>query len=143
MQFLAVAFIAAGIIGYEILLIRLYAITQWHHFAFMVISIALLGFGVSGTALSLVRPWAIRRLALVWPANAFLFGLCAVAGFALAQRLTVNPMELAWNPALFARVGLIYLLLMLPFFFGANCIGLTFAAFGRSSGRIYRFDLVG
>ncbi|MDX1711559.1 MAG: SAM-dependent methyltransferase, partial [Rhodovibrionaceae bacterium] len=47
------------------------------------------------------------------------------------------------NPALFARVGLIYLLLMLPFFFGANCIGLTFAAFGRSSGRIYRFDLVG
>ena len=61
MPLVAVSFVAAGGIAYEILLMRLYAIVQWHHFAFMVISIALLGFGLSGTVLALARGWALRR----------------------------------------------------------------------------------
>jgi hypothetical protein len=46
-SYLAVAVISAATLAYEVLLVRLFAIVQWHHFAFMAISIALLGFGAS------------------------------------------------------------------------------------------------
>jgi len=52
--FLAVALLSAGVLAYEVLLARLFSIVQWHHFAYMVISIALLGYGASGAFLALV-----------------------------------------------------------------------------------------
>ena len=48
---LGVALISLAALSYEVLLTRLFAIIQWHHFAYMVISLALLGFGASGTLL--------------------------------------------------------------------------------------------
>ena len=54
-QFVAIGLISAAILAFEVLLMRLYAIVGWHHFAYMMISIALLGFGASGTALALAR----------------------------------------------------------------------------------------
>ncbi|HSR73097.1 MAG TPA: hypothetical protein VLL72_12015, partial [Kiloniellales bacterium] len=42
-----------------------------------------------------------------------------------------------------AGLSLAYLLLMVPFFCAANCIGLAFLRFGGAIGRIYRFDLTG
>ena len=56
----AVSLLSAAAIAYEILLTRLFAIALWHHFAYMVISLALLGYGASGTFLVFVRQ---RRLA--------------------------------------------------------------------------------
>ena len=47
MIYLAVATLSAAVLAYEILLMRLLAIVQWHHFAYMVISIALLAFAMS------------------------------------------------------------------------------------------------
>ena len=43
--FLAVALLSAGALAYEVLLARLFSIVQWHHFAYMIISVALLGYG--------------------------------------------------------------------------------------------------
>ena len=51
----AVATISAAVLAYEVLLVRLFSITGWHHFAYMIISIALLGFGASGSILALAR----------------------------------------------------------------------------------------
>jgi len=44
----AIAVISASALAYEVLLMRLFSIIQWHHFAYMIISLALLGYGVSG-----------------------------------------------------------------------------------------------
>jgi hypothetical protein len=38
-------------LAYEVLLLRLFAIVQWHDFAYLVISLALLGHGLSGTVI--------------------------------------------------------------------------------------------
>ena len=48
---LALALLSASALGYEVLLLRLLSIIQWHHFAYMMISVALLGYGAAGTAL--------------------------------------------------------------------------------------------
>ena len=47
--------VSAGSLAYEILLMRLFSIIQWHHFAYMVISIALLGYGASGTFVTIFQ----------------------------------------------------------------------------------------
>ena len=77
---LAIAAVSAGILGYEVLLMRLFAIVQWHHFAYMVISVALLGFGASGTVLALAQDRLKPRFVLVFAVAAALFGITAVAG---------------------------------------------------------------
>ena len=58
----AITVISAGILTYEILLTRLFSIIHWHHFAYMIISIALLGYGTSGSFLTLTRTFWRPRL---------------------------------------------------------------------------------
>jgi hypothetical protein len=52
----AISVISAAAIGYEILLMRFLSIIQWHHFASLIISLALLGCGASGIFLALTQP---------------------------------------------------------------------------------------
>jgi len=84
---LAVALISAAGIAYQIVLMRILSIAQWHHFAYMVISLAMLGFGASGALLALLRQsFAGReRLMLWWSALA----LCAAvpASYAISQHV--------------------------------------------------------
>lgn len=143
MLLLAISLISAGAIGYEILLMRLYSIVQWHHFAFMIISIALMGYGASGTFLAISRARLVRHFLPAWRVSAVLFGVSAYGGFALAQRLDFNPLEITWEPRQLLLLGATYILLLLPFFFAATCIGLAFARFGERIGRIYAADLGG
>ncbi|MFQ5774045.1 MAG: hypothetical protein ACE5GS_05980 [Kiloniellaceae bacterium] len=143
MPLAAISVVSAGVIGLEVLLMRLYSIWQWHHFAYMIISIALLGYGASGTFLALTRRWLLPRFLAAWQANAALFGLTAVAGYALARRLPFNPLELPWDPRQALYLSATYLLLMVPFFCAANCVGLAFIRYGGSIGRVYRYDLMG
>ncbi len=140
---LAVATVSAAILAYEVLLMRLFAIVQWHHFAYMIISIALLGFGASGSFLSLAGAWLKPRFTAAFAASAALFGITALAAFALGQRLPFNALEVVWDPGQLLYLLALYALFTLPFFCGATCIGLAFARFGPRIPRIYRYDLTG
>ena len=143
MPLIAISLVSGGVIAFEVLLMRLYAIGQWHHFATLIISIALLGYGASGTFLALTRGWLLGRFLTAWQVNAVAFGLTAPLGFALARNFIVNPFELAWDPVQAITLSWIYLVLMVPFFCTANCVGLAFMRFSDRVGRVYRFDLVG
>ncbi len=139
----AVAAISAAILAYEVLLMRLFSIIGWHHFAYMIISIALLGFGASGTALALTQDRLIRHFHAVFAAGAGLFATTAVLSFAAAMRLPFNALAIVWDARQLLWLGLTYLLLILPFFFGGGAIGLAFSRFSHEIGRVYAFDLIG
>jgi spermidine synthase len=139
----AISVVSAAILAYEVLLMRLFAIVQWHHFAYMVISIALLGFGASGTFLALAQARLKPHFVAVFAVSAALFGVAALAGFALGERVPFNALEVVWAPAQLLYVLALYLLFTLPFFCGATCIGLAFACYGGRIGRIYCADLTG
>ena len=143
MQLAAVALISAAILAYEVLLARLFSIIQWYHFAYMVISIALLGYGGSGTFIALARERMAPRAGPAFAVLAALFGVSAIACFALAQRLPFNPLEIVWDPTQLLLLLALYALLTVPFFCGAACIGLALACFDLPVGRIYRADLLG
>ena len=74
---------------------------------------------------------------------ATLFGVSAVACFALAERLPFNPLELIWDPRQILYLGALYAVLIVPFFCGAVCVGLALACFAEPVGRIYGADLLG
>ena len=139
----AIALISAAVLAYEVLLMALFSLVQWHHFAYLVVSIALLGFGVSGSLLV----FGARRLETHYrgfaTGQAILFALAAIICFAIAQRLSFNPEELIWDRGHWLRLALVMLLLMLPFLFAANLIGLTLIVYRQRLARIYAADLLG
>src|SRR6266498_1669841 len=141
--FLAIALLSAGALAYEVLLTRLFSIVQWHHYAYMVISIALLGYGASGALLAVVGDRLRRHLGAAFAAGAALFAVSAVTSFAVAERLPFNPLAVIWEPRQLLFLFILYALFALPFFGAATCIGLALTAFPERIGRIYRYDLIG
>ncbi len=139
----SIALISAAALAYEILLMRLFSIIQWHHFAYMMISLALLGYGASGTFLALGRRWLAGHFWLAYVVNAVLFGISAVVCFRLAQSVPFNALEVLWDPQQPFWLMLVFLLLLIPFFCAANCICLAFGEFSTRVHRVYCFDLVG
>lgn len=140
---LAVALLSAAALGYEVLLTRMLSIIQWHHFAYMIISVCLLGYGVAGAVALLAENWLLARFRVAFSVSAALFGISAVGCFLLTQRVGFNPLEILWDPEQPWRLGLIYLLLLVPFFFAALTFCLAFARFPDQVSRIYAVDILG
>jgi spermidine synthase len=143
MPTIAIALMSAALLAHEVLLIRLFSIVQWHHFAHMAISIALLGYGASGTFVALMRDRLRRHVATAFALGAAGFGVTAIASFAVAERLAFNPLAVIWDPSQLLYLVAYYLLFGAPFFCGATCLGLALASFPEGIGRIYRADMMG
>ena len=125
------------------LLVRLFAIVQWHLFAYLAISVALLGFGVSGAFLAVFKDWVEPRAATVFTLCATIFSATAPVAFLLSQSLPFNALEVVWAPSQLLYVGVIYILLAVPFTAGATCIGLAFLKSTAAPGRVYLWNLLG
>jgi hypothetical protein len=140
---LAIALVSAGALAYQLLLMRWLAIAHWQPFAVMIISLALLGHGASGTWLALRLEPAKRRFDTLFPLCALLFALSAAATLWLARVIPFNGLELVWNPHQLLWLSALYLCLSLPFFFAASCFGLAFARYGERIPVLYGADLLG
>ena len=120
---------------------RMFSIEQWHHFAYMIISVALLGYGASGTFLCFARELLLARFPAAFAALAGLFGISAPAAFAIAARVPLNTLEIVWDGTQQLYLLAVSGLLATPFFFAASAIGLTLAR--GDVFRVYLSDLVG
>ena len=140
---ISVALLSAALLGYEVLLMRAYSIMQWHHFAYMIISLALLGLGASGTVTTLCSKWLVRHFPMVFIAGICLFGVSALASLAAIQGLAFNPQELLWGWRQLGVMTLSYLLLAVPFFFGSGAIVIAILRFRARLQRVYGADLIG
>lgn len=139
----AVAALSAAALGYEVLLLRLFAIIQWHHFAYLAISVALLGIGAAGTFVTLSRRWLLALYPYSFIFAAAAFAVAAVACFAAAERVPFNALEIAWNPQQFLGLAAIYVLLFVPFFCAATALCIAYTSFGRHIPQIYAADILG
>ena len=140
---LAVGLVSAAAVAAQIVLLRLFSIVQWHHYAYLVISLALLGYGAAGTFVTLAQRRLVRRPARSISLAMAAFGASCVPVFLLAQEVTFNPEEMLWRPVLAVRLTAIYLLLAVPFFFAATAIALSLRIWPARAGRIYAADLTG
>ncbi|HJW47268.1 MAG TPA: hypothetical protein VJ484_12380 [Lysobacter sp.] len=144
----AIALISAAALAYQLLLMRWLAIAHWYPFAAMIISLALLGHGASGTWLSLwlrgrSPVWLGARFDAAFAGCALLFALTAALALAIAGAIPFNGLELVWNPHQLLWLSALYLVLAVPFFFAASCFGLAFARHGERIPLLYGADLLG
>jgi hypothetical protein len=139
---LAVALLSASTLAYEILLVRVFAIEQFHHFAYMAIGVAMLGFGASGTFLALAGPGR-ERAGRWFTWAALLTPVALVASATLVHRVPLDATQLAWDVWSWPRLALIYLLLAAPFAAGALAILLALTLEPDRVGALYGASFLG
>lgn len=143
--YFSIALLATGVIAFELVLMQIFSITQWYHFAYMIISVAMLGFGAAGTCLSLLESWLLDRYKTLFPSLLFLCGITMAVVVDLSNWSFVRfDTYLIFTD--FQQVGrliLTYLLFFIPFFLAALAIGLTFIRYVRQIGALYFADLFG
>lgn len=139
---LAVALLSAGTLAFEITLTRIFAVAQWYHFAFMAVSVALLGFGASGTALTLWDEPAKSPERWMAPLSGA-FAVTLLTGYLIVNYVPFDSYRIAWEPMQFVYLTVYYLALTAPFFFAGLVIGALLAAAEYPVNRIYAANLAG
>ncbi len=134
---LGLALIAAGTLLAEVTLTRLFSIGLFHHFAFLVVSTALLGTGFAGVLVSVGRGrWHPGHCALT-------FALALPICFSLCQWLEPEPL-LTTGSAASALTGMaVYALLGVPFFLGGLSVARLLTARAEQAPKLYAADLIG
>jgi len=140
---LVVFLVSAALIAYEILLFKLFAIRYWHHFAALIVSIALIGFGASGTFIFLFRRRLEGRFRTVLYLAPFLMVLSVWGNLFLGGRIAFNPLMIIWQPREALGLFALSLVLLVPFFIGAVCVGLSLAVCTGEIHKIYFANLAG
>jgi len=135
--YLGLFLISLATLSLEISLIRLFSISLWYHFAFLVVSIAMLGLAAAGTFLS------IKNLKNPLLISSILFSLTTIIGLTIINYFPFDPFKAAINPWYVSILLLYYILLGLPFFFSGIIITFILTKFQSLSGRIYFFNLAG
>jgi hypothetical protein len=141
--YLGLALLSAAALAFEIILTRLFSVTQWYHFAFLAISVALLGYGASGTALTLVPRWGelptTRRASML----AVLFAASVMGASLSLNHLPFDSYRIAWERIQILYLVLYYLALTVPFFCAGLVTGMLLTAHAGMASRIYAANLLG
>ncbi len=126
-------------LAYEITLTRIFSISLSYHYAFMIISIAMLGIGASGTALSLFPRLKNSRADI----ETLFLAVSIPASYLLSTSIPFDPATLLWAKTQLLCIILYYLVLSIPFFFTGLIISKALASFSETSGLLYGGDLLG
>ena len=137
----AVIFVSScASLAFEVALTRVFSITLSYHFAFMIVSIAMLGYAASGTFLTL-HP-AMREPSRIGDYT-LLLGIAITGGYLLANLVPFDQARLPWEKSQLLYLLLYYLTLALPFFCCGLIIATAFSAGSERSGLLYGADLTG
>src|SRR5256885_10391649 len=116
----------------EVGLTRIYSASIWYHFAFVAISVALLGWRLGGFTVHLlkrVKPMSMNAAALVTLLYAGAIPLCL-------WLLVRYPFDMD-------RLPLYFLAPLLPFFLAGMALSIIFDLHRAVAGTLYFYDLVG
>jgi len=138
--------IAGTAVGVEIALTRFFAVASWSEYGYWVISIAMMGFAVSGVVMVLGRQVFLRHATWLLPSLPIAMLLTGALGWIGTTANGFNPLELQ-NPATaMPQIGNIalYYAALFPFFFLAGfAVSLNFVVHANQVGRVYGYDLLG
>ena len=137
-----------GALALEVVLTRIFSVTMWYHFAFLAISMALMGSAMAGVFLYFFPRLTQPETAQKWIGRASVALAVAVPiVFLIYLRIPFRPVLMNRDGAFSAEqigwLALIYLLLTIPFFLSGSVLALTLAGWPNDAGKIYAADLIG
>lgn len=141
--YLSVGLVAGAVIALQICIMRIFSVGSWAHFGSLVVSLAMLGFGLTSAVMCIAKDWFERHWQGVAAASLFLFGPLMVAANLLAQQIPFNAIFLISDPTQKWRLFGNFILYMLPFLAGAFFLGTVFLKAQKIFGRVYFADLTG
>ena len=125
----------------ELALTRLFSVVLFYHFAFLAISIALLGLGGGGVFAYVAKTWLAR-----WDTRTLGARIAVLNALLLPVVLQVDlrvPVALALTLGNFARLSVLYLVSALPFFLTGLFLSVLFARRTSGIAQLYAADLAG
>ncbi len=138
---IAVALMSFSALLLELGLTRLFSVVLFYHFAFLAISIALLGLGAGAVFACLRREWLAQ-----WPVERLGTVLCAANAcfiFAVLEVVLHSAVSLTLNWPNFWRLTALYLASAVPFFITGLLFSIVFARHPARITQLYGADLLG
>lgn len=135
-----IGLLSATVLVFQVALTRLFSIAQFYHFAFLVVSLALLGFGASGSLLAA----GSRLRGAGWRAVYVLaFGPATVGAYVLINRWAFDSYAIAWDRAQVWRLLGNLLGLAVPFTLAGALIGALLSDPDRAASTVYGANMIG
>ena len=117
--YFAVGLAAGAVIALQIDVMRVFSVGSWAHFGSLVVSLAMLGFGLASAAMTVAKDWFARNWRWTATVSLALFGPLAVAANLYVQFFGFNAIFLVSDPAQKWRLLAIFLAELTPFLAGA------------------------
>ncbi|HSE40224.1 MAG TPA: hypothetical protein VLH08_05615 [Acidobacteriota bacterium] len=134
--------IAAATLLLEVSLTRIFSVLFFHHFAFLIISTALFGFGFSGVYLFFRKP-AREKLNFYLASAALLFAVSNLIVYKIILYVPSESQQIIQQPGEIVRLLFHYAILGIPFYFSGYVVGAILSSLPEESGKLYAFDLIG
>lgn len=138
-----VASLAGATLCLESTLTRLLAVAQFYHFAFLVISLALLGFAASGTLLGISKRLQETDPSQILSVSGMAFAMGVALAYLAVNWLPFDSYAIAIDPRQMIYFGLYYLALSLPFLCSGLGIASALATARSKSHAVYAANLLG
>lgn len=118
----------------EVSITRIFSAAIWYHFAFVAVSVALVGLGASGLVVQYIQ----KRIKENWIQNLAIFSAWGITLFIPVTLFVMHSLasQVTYLP-------LFMILFAVPFFFIGIIISAAFNAFSRVAGKLYAADLIG
>ncbi|MBU0707516.1 class I SAM-dependent methyltransferase [Patescibacteria group bacterium] len=130
--YLGVFLTGLSILMLEVAITRILSVILFYHFAFLVVSLALLGISISGFYVYLFpKTFSQDKVKTQLPLSALLFSI-----FSAVLIISISLFDLE---SVYPIAGLT----LIPFFFGGLCLSLILKHFAKQVSRLYFFDLLG
>ena len=135
--------IAFATLLFELSMIRVFSFTIWHHFGYVVISTALLGFGASGSFLAVRPAFGHENLRAALTACAALSALGVVGVLGFVSLVPLHPMSILSDAGQAIRLVAYLVVTTVPFFFSGLLVSMLLRANAERVDRVYFWDLIG
>lgn len=134
--------LSASVLYYEIIVIRLLALSHWQPFVTLGLSTALLGFGMSGTILIWTGDLIFPRRRVWYPLLAAVTALSLRPVLDAASNLRLEPGLIIRDPAQWLYLGLLITILFIPFTLASLAMALPLLE-KETVGKYYGWNLSG
>jgi len=153
--FAAVACVSASLIVLQLSYLRNLSVSHYHHYSFLIMSTALLGFGASGPFLYILLSFGRKQktahtqnnvpsysVTLIYLLLLFFIASVPASKFLLGY-ISPDMYAIVYDSRQIAALALYIFVLFIPFFLGASILGLLLSMYKTIAGKIYGSDLIG
>ncbi len=140
--YIGILLISLATLALQVLQVRIFSFMLWHHLAYMVITVTLLGFGAAGAYVAVKGTGNEEEARKKAGVSGMLAAVTMILGFAVVTRVPLDT-YMAASGIQFAFIFLYYAFIIVPYFFLGLSITIMLTRFSEFVHRLYFWNLLG